>query len=117
MIEEETKQADKTTAHESQLVIEEANRDIRLFDKYKKLTENDEFIEVIIKGFLQDYSTELFQELMDGTVSTNAEMEAKMRKMEGIGALTEYVTKLHEKAQIAVERIKRENKFLAESGA
>lgn len=113
---EETEQVDKTTVEESRLAIAQANRDIQVFERYKRLAENDDFVEVIVKGFIQNYSTDLFQDLMDGTMSTKDEMENKMRKMEAIGAITDYVTNLHEKAQLAQSRIERENAFIARNG-
>lgn len=112
----EEERVNKTTTHESQLAIEAANREIKLFEQYKKLTEDQNFVDVIIKGYMQDHATELFEELMDGTQSTSAELETKMRKIEAIGGLTKYVTELHEKAQMAADRIVREKAYIASKG-
>jgi len=110
----------ETSTHAAQLAITKANREIQLFEDYKELVEEDKFINVIIKGFLTAYVTELTDEMMDGILegkqSTASEMETKIRKIEGIGSLPEYVTRLHNKAQMAVERIKREQEFLAKQG-
>lgn len=113
---EEVERVDKTTIHESQLAIEAANRDIKLFEQYKRLTENDDFVDVIIKGYMQDHATALFDELMDGTQSTTEVMEKKMRRIEAIGEITKYVSGLYEKAQMGAERITREKAFIAKNG-
>ena len=98
----------------SLLAIEEAEADIRMFEKYKRLAENKDFQDVIMYGYLQGYTTDLFQELVNGTYSTRDEMEMHMRKIEAIGAFADYVDGLREKAEIAKVRIERERKFMAE---
>ena len=103
----------KIKAHESQLVIAAAREDIKLFEQYKKMVVTEEFKAVIIEGFLQDYTTELFNELIQGGVKTDADTLAITRKMDGVKVLTSHIEDIGIKATTAVSRIDREEKFLA----
>jgi len=103
----------ETKTDESLLAIQEAQADIEMYNKYGKLTQIPEFVEIIMVGYLQEHATELFQQLINGECSDKDQMEQNMRKIEAIGGLTEYIEGLRTKAEIAKVRIEREHEFMA----
>jgi len=104
---------DENQTDASLLAIEEAQADIRMYEKYKKLVENENFVEVIMMGYLQNHAMNLFQELINGEYSNKDQMEQHMRKIEAIGGLTDYIEGLRERAETAKVRIEREREFMA----
>lgn len=107
-----TQHEEETTAHKSQMAIAEAREEISMFEDYKKLVEDKKFVKVIIEGYLQDHTNELFNELLHGDGEDDAKI---MRKLDAVRGLTTYVQGLGERAQLAADRIKREQEFLAKN--
>jgi len=109
-----TTEEQNVSAEQSQRVIEEATDIIKLGKDLTTLMKSNEFINVIMQGYLQDATAEVFYELVDGKMSTEDEMKLRMRKIEAINALSSYLDAIPAMVQSAETRIKKERKFLAE---
>jgi len=109
----EEKEAANDETLSANAAIEEAQEKIELYNKYKRLMQNQDFQEVILNGYLQEYAVSLFQELTSGRPADEERMKMYIRKIEAISTLSGYLDGLATEAELAKQRIERTREWMS----